>query len=50
MRTILLLTTMPANVTIDKPVIVVLNGFPVINKPSRTPTKEIVTDVRIIND
>ena len=49
-NTILLLTTIPAKVTIDKPVIVVLNGLPVIKRPKRTPTNEIVTDVRIIKD
>ena len=41
---------MPARVTIDNPVIVVLKDFPVINKPKRTPTNEIVTEDKIIND
>ena len=49
-KTILLLTTIPAKVTIDNPVIVVLNDLPVINKPSNTPTKEIVTEDKIMND
>ena len=33
-KTILLFTTIPANVTIDKPVMVVLNGLPVIKSPA----------------
>ena len=46
----LLLTTIPASVTIDIPVIVVLNDLPVISNPSNTPTKEIVTADNIIKD
>ena len=49
-KTILLLTTIPANVIIDRPVIVVLNGLPVIKRPRSTPIKEIVTEESIIND
>ena len=49
-NTMLLFTTMPAKVTIDRPVIVVLNGLPVIKRPKKTQTNEIVTDVRIIKD
>ena len=38
---------MPARVTIEIPVIVVLKDLPVINRPSKTPTKEIVTEDKI---
>ena len=49
-NTILLFTTIPARVTIEMPVIVVLKDFPVINNPSKTPTKDIVTEDKIISD
>ena len=41
---------MPARVTIEIPVMVVLKDFPVINNPSKTPTKDIVTEDKIISD
>ena len=48
--TILLLTTIPASVTIERPVMVVLKALFVINRPKSTPLNEITTDVRIKKD
>ena len=49
-KTILLLTTIPARVTIEIPVIVELKGLLVIRSPNRTPTKDITTADKINRD
>ena len=49
-RTILLLTTIPDRATTAMPVMVVLNGSPLINRPINTPTTDIKTALKTSED